>query len=70
MARGNPIFHARIERTLYARLLRYASETNQTFSDIVRNALSLYIVFNDVPDYAPDPVAGQLQLDDLQGLQE
>ena len=70
MARGNPIFHARLERSLYARLLRYASETNQTFSDLVRDALQLYVEYNDVPDYAPDPVAGQLQLDDLQDLQE
>ena len=66
MARGNPIFHARIERTLYARLLRYASETNQTFSDIVRNALSLYLVFNDVPVYDQEQAEGQLQIDDLQ----
>lgn len=62
--RGNPIFHARIERNLYKRLMRYSAESGQTFSDLVRDALALYVEYHEVPEYEQEQLDGQIRIEE------
>lgn len=70
MSKGSPVIHVRVDATSYRRLCGYAAATRQSVTQVLREAIALYLLYEDVPMYSPPPPNGQIGIDDVRDMRK